>query len=110
MNRTRSPSYVRSPIYIEQNGEAMFIVITHEIHDQAHFKEKVNQMAPPPEGLRRHQFFTATDLRRAACLWEAPSVDPLRAYIDGSLEPASTQTYFAVNEGRAVGLPERQLT
>jgi hypothetical protein len=87
----------------------MFIVIYHEIHDQDQFKEKVNQMAPPPEGLCRHQFFTATDLSRAACLWEAPSVDPLRDYIDGALEPASTQTYFPVNEKRAVGLPERQL-
>lgn len=87
----------------------MFIAIYHEIHDRDLFKEKVNQMAPPPESLRRHQFFTATDLTRAACLWEGPSVDELRDYIDPSLEPASTQTYFPVYEERAVGLPESQL-
>lgn len=87
----------------------MFVAIHHEIHDQGLFKEKVNQMAPPPESLRRHQFFTATDLTRAACLWEAPSVEELRDYIDPSLLPASTQTYFPVYEARAVGLPERQL-
>jgi hypothetical protein len=84
----------------------MFVAIYHEIHDQAEFKQKVNAMAPPPQELQRHQFFTATDLSRAACLWEAPTVDALRDYIDSSLEPASTQTYFAVNEQRAVGLPE----
>ena len=87
----------------------MFVAIYHEIHDQDLFKEKVNQMAPPAESLRRHQFFTATDLTKAACLWETPSVDELRNYIDPSLEPASTQTYFPVYEERAVGLPESQL-
>lgn len=87
----------------------MFVAIQHQIHDQQLFKQKVNSMAPPPEQLRRHQFLTATDLSHAACLWESPSVDLLRDYIDGSLEPASTQTYFAINEDRAVGLPESQL-
>lgn len=87
----------------------MFIAIYHEIHDQDLFKEKVNSMAPPPENLRRHQFFTAKDLSRASCLWEGPSVDALRNYIDPSLEPASTQTYIQINEERAVGLPESQL-
>ena len=87
----------------------MFVAIYHEIHDRDLFKTKVNQMAPPPDSLRRHQFFTATDLTKAACLWEAPSIDELRSYIDPSLEPASTQTYFAVYEERAVGLPASQL-
>jgi hypothetical protein len=87
----------------------MFVAIHHEIHDRDLFKEKVNSMAPPPESCRRHQFLTATDLTRAACLWEAPTVDEIRNYIDPSLEPASTQTYFPVNEERAVGLPQSQL-
>lgn len=38
-----------------------------------------------------------------------PTVDSLRDYINGSLEPASTQTYSPINEDRAV-LPERQLS
>ena len=87
----------------------MFIAIHHDIHDPALFKQKVNRMTPPPESLRRHQFLTATDVSAAACLWEAPSVDDLRDYIDPQLEPASTQTYLEINEERAVGLPERQL-
>lgn len=87
----------------------MFVAIYHEIHNKDLFKEKVNQMTPPPESLRRHQFLTATDLTGAACVWEAPSVDALRDYLDPQLEPASTQTYIEVNEERAVGLPARQL-
>lgn len=84
----------------------MFVVIDHEIHDRDLFKSKVNAMAPPPPELWRHQFLTSTDLTRATCLWEAPTVEPLRSYIDGSLQPASTQTYYTVNETRAVGLPD----
>lgn len=87
----------------------MFVSIHHQIHDETLWKEKVNAMAPPPVSLRRHQFLTATDLTEAACLWEAPSIDELRSYIDPALEPASTQRYFEVFEQRAVGLPARQL-
>jgi hypothetical protein len=87
----------------------MFVAIHHEIHDRELWKQKVNQMAPPPDSLRRHQFLTSTDIALAACLWEAPSIDELRDYIDPSLEPASTQTYFQVYEERAVGLPEHKL-
>lgn len=86
----------------------MFISIHHEIHDPEQFRQKVNAMAPPPPHLRRHQFLAAADLTAATCLWEAPAIAPLRSYIDGSLEPASTQTYFEVNADRAVGLPASQ--
>ena len=87
----------------------MYVSIHHDIHDADLFKEKVNQMSPPPETLQRHQFFTAVDLRGATCLWEAPSIEELRDYIDPQLEPASTQHYLSINEDRAVGLPVSQL-
>ena len=87
----------------------MFVAIFHAIHDQDLFKAKVNQMTPPPDTLRRHHFLTATDLSCATCLWEAPSVDAIRDYVDRQLVPASTQTYLQINEERAVGLPESQL-
>ena len=88
----------------------MFVAIYHDIHDVELFKQKVNQMTPPPETLRRHNFLTATDLSGATCLWETPTVDELRNYVDPQLVPASTQTYLQINEDRAVGLPASQLT
>lgn len=87
----------------------MFVAIYHQIHDVELFKQKANAMAPPPEELRRHQFFPATDLSGASCLWEAPSAEALRDYIDPALEPASTQTYLTVNEDRAAGLPASEV-
>ncbi|MFW6174781.1 MAG: hypothetical protein ACOC5K_03295 [Chloroflexota bacterium] len=87
----------------------MFIAIVHDIHDPAKFQECAQQVFPLPEGLRVHQFLPAMDLRRAVCLYEAPSIDQLRAYIDGTLGDASTQRYFPVAGEHAIGLPNREL-
>ena len=87
----------------------MFVAIYHDIHDPDLFREKANRMSPPPDSLQRHQFLTATDLSCATCLWEAPTVDDLRTYIEPQLEPASTQTYLQVDERHAVGLPASQM-
>lgn len=83
----------------------MFIAIEHEIHDPEAFQEGAQRVYPLPEGLRVHQFLPARDLSRGFCLFEAPSVDQVRDYIDGRLGVASTQRYFPVAEDGAIGLP-----
>ncbi len=83
----------------------MFIAIEHEIHDPEQFQQCAEQVFPLPEGLHVHQFLPATDLSKAACLYEAPSVERLRSYLDAALGDASTQRYFPVAEGQAIGLP-----
>jgi hypothetical protein len=87
----------------------MFVAIVHDIHDPARFQECAEEVFPLPEGLHVHQFFPATDLGQAACLYETRSVDQLRDYIDGALGDASTQHYFPIAEEHAIGLPDRQL-
>ena len=83
----------------------MFIAIEHEIHDPQRFQQCAEQVFPLPEGLHVHQFLPASDLRKAACLYEAPSVEQLRSYLDEALGDASTQHYFPVAERHAIGLP-----
>jgi hypothetical protein len=63
---------------------------------------------PPPDGLHVHQFLPASDLSHATCLYEADSLEAVRAFVDGALGSASTQRYFAVAEDHALGLPARQ--
>lgn len=87
----------------------MFIVIEHEIHDVGKFQECAEGVFPLPESLRVHQFLPASDMSRAACLYETSSVPALRDYIENKLGDASTQRYFSVAENGAIGLPERQL-
>jgi hypothetical protein len=85
----------------------MFIAIEHVIHDPASFQERGEQVFPLPDDLHVHQFLPAADLSRAACLYEAPSVDRLQGYLDAKLGDASTQRYFPVAEAGAIGLPGR---
>lgn len=86
----------------------MFIAIEHDIHDSQRFQACTEAVFPLPEDLHVHQFLPATDLSRAACLYEAPSVDRLREYLDEKLGEASTQRYFPVAETEAIGLPQHQ--
>lgn len=83
----------------------MFIAIEHDIHDPAKFQRCAEQVFPLPEGLHVHQFLPATDLSRAACLYEATSIEQLRDYLDAALADASTQRYFPIASENAIGLP-----
>lgn len=87
----------------------MFIAIEHRIHDPDAFQARGEQVFPLPEDLHVHHFLPATDLSRATCLYEGPSVDRVRAHLDRKLGDASTQTYFPVAETGGIGLPESRL-
>lgn len=88
----------------------MFIAIEHEIHDPEKFGKCAEDVFPLPGGLHVHQFLPATDMSRAVCLYEAPSIDHLSEYLDGKLGESSTQRYFPVNSEQSIGLPEKQKT
>jgi hypothetical protein len=83
----------------------MFIAIEHNIHDAGKFQKCAEDVFPLPDDLHVHQFFPSTDMSRAVCLYEAPSIDRLRTYLDGKLGESSTQHYFPVNAGHSIGLP-----
>lgn len=87
----------------------MFIAIEHTIHDPASFQSRGEQVFPLPEDLHVHHFLPAADFSRAACLYEAPSLEQLREHLDSKLGDASTQRYFAVADNAAIGLPAQQL-
>lgn len=83
----------------------MFIAIEHEIHDAEAFQECARRVFPLPANLDVHQFLPARDLSRAVCLYEAPSLEEVRDFLDRALAGVSTQRYFAVAEEQAIGLP-----
>lgn len=87
----------------------MFITIEHQIHDSAGFQQCAERVFPLPDALYVHQFLPAEDLSRAVCLYEAPSIERLRDYLDPLLGQTSTQRYFPVAEAHAIGLPVHQL-
>jgi hypothetical protein len=87
----------------------MFITIEHDIHDPAKFQQRAEQAFPLPAGLEVHMFLPAEDLSRATCLYEAPSLDRVRDFVDGLLGDSSTQRYVPIAEAHAMGLPAKKL-
>jgi len=65
----------------------MFIAIEHDIHDPEQFQECAEEVFPLPDEL---QVYPATDMSRAVCLYEAPSIDRLSEYLDNKLGKSST--------------------
>lgn len=87
----------------------MFIVIDHEIHDATTFQQRAEKAFPLPSGLQVHFFLPANDFSRAVCLYEAPSVDAVRTYVDGLLGDSCTNRYVPVAEDHAMGLPRKHV-
>ena len=50
-------------------------------------------------------FLPARDASAADCLWDAPSLDVLRGYLDPATSGISENTYFEVDADSAMGLP-----
>lgn len=82
----------------------MFIIVEHTISDPARVQE-ITQSAEIPAHLTLHQSLPKGDGTRAVCLWEGPSVDEVRAFVEAAVGHLSTNVYFAVDAERAMGLP-----
>lgn len=84
----------------------MYIVIQHEIKNPQLFQNCAKEVFPLPDDLQLHHFLPSADMKKAVCLYEAPSVEKLSNYLDAKLKPASEQFYFPVLTEHAMGLPD----
>ena len=81
----------------------MYIVAQHRIKDPARFWSA----SPKGPGAPTLQAaYPSQDKTTGVCLWESDSVDALRNTIDQLVGDAAENTYFEVDAGFAVGLPE----
>ena len=84
----------------------MFVVAQHKITDSTGFWNTVKQEMPNiPAGMKVHQVLPSTDGSGAICLWETPSVDKVKQFVDTSVGKYSSNSYFEVAQKTAVGLP-----
>lgn len=85
----------------------MFVVVQHDIKDSnAFFGSAESVVGGAPTGLKAVQFFPSNDQDKAVCLWEAPSVDAVRDYLEAKIASSSRNTYYAVDSKVAMGLPQ----
>ncbi len=84
----------------------MYLNAKHAISDPARFWGAVRAaVAPPAGGPKLHGTYPNRDGTEAVCLWEAESVDAVKAAVEAVVGNASRNEFFEVDPANAVGLP-----
>jgi hypothetical protein len=85
----------------------MYIVAQHTIKDPARFWS----LSPEgPDAPQLRAAYPSHDKTKGVCVWESDSIEALRGSLDPLVGDAAENTYFEVDAGFAVGLPERATT
>lgn len=94
----------------------MIVGIYHSITNPPKFGEtaaKVDALIKEdklPNGIKGLSFAPSTDGRKAFCLWEADSVESLRAFVEPLTGSVARNEYFEVDPQKAEGLPQEAAT
>jgi hypothetical protein len=86
----------------------MYVTIQHKIHDPQAFQARAEKAFPLPDGLNVLLFLPAQDFSHATCLYQAPSLEKVRDFVDRLLGDCCTNTYHMVAAEHAMGIPEGQ--
>jgi hypothetical protein len=85
----------------------MYIVAQHRITDPARFWSASPQGPGAP---RLVAAYPGHDKTKGVCVWESDSIDALRDALDVLVGDAAENTYFELDAGVAVGLPDHAKT
>jgi hypothetical protein len=80
----------------------MKVVAIHSITDPAAFWGGDMKL---PEGTELPVVVPSSDGTRGVCIFESDSVDTVRKLVDGATSTISKNEFYAINEGKALGLP-----
>jgi hypothetical protein len=84
----------------------MYILVQHTISDPSTVWSRAQQNLPSMPGhLTLHHSMPTPEGTHAICIWEAESIDTLKAYLDPMLGPGARNEYFEVVNKEGVGLP-----
>jgi hypothetical protein len=86
----------------------MYIVVEHTITNPDVFFGLASKVTEAPSGINPIQFLPSVNKDRAVCLWEAKSVDALKGFLEPLSAPSSRNTYYAVDNTVAMGLPGKE--
>ena len=82
----------------------MYVVVQHRFNDPAMALargERLINNDGAPAGVRGLQFYPSRDGAVATCLWEAPSVEAVQAYVNSTLGDSSENTCYDVDAQQA---------
>jgi hypothetical protein len=85
----------------------MYIVVKHNISNPAKFWDTAQASIPTlPKDVKLHSTLPNREGSNAVCLWEANSIDAVKAAIEPLLGEISRNEYFEVDAKKAIGLPK----
>jgi hypothetical protein len=93
---------------------SMHVSVHHDITDSQKWDQLAQKMTAMveqgrlPQGMKGLMYLPSADGRKADCLWEAPSVESLRSFLDRETGSAARNDYFPINSAAAFGLPGQQ--
>ena len=80
----------------------MYVFTVHQVSDpEAFWGGKLNL----PEGTELPVVVPSADGRRGVCIFKSDSLDTVRNLVDGATSTVSSNEFYAINEGNALGLP-----
>jgi hypothetical protein len=82
----------------------VFVSVIHRISDPDRFSEMARS-ATIPQDLRLPQVISNADRSTTVCLWEAPSVQRVRDFLEPLTAGICTNEYAEVDAGLSLGLP-----
>jgi len=82
----------------------VFVSVIHRVSDPDGFSE-MTRNATIPEDLRLPQVISSTGRSTIICLWEAPSVQRVRDFVEPLTAGICTNEYTEVDAGLSLGLP-----
>lgn len=86
----------------------MYVLVHHSVTDPATFWTTAQAALPNiPAGLTLHHTISARDGSRATCVWEAESVDAVRAFLEPALGSSSKNDYSEAENREGVVVPQR---
>lgn len=86
----------------------MYVLVEHHISDPSAFwpTDLEGFKASIPAQFTLHHAFAGRDGDHGACIWEADSVDALRAWLDPAMGGASRNVYHEVVNKEGVATPK----
>lgn len=82
----------------------MLIESTHTISDEQALRSALAGQAGPPQGVKLRATLLRRDRSHLTCVWEAPSVDAVRNYVEGKIGKLSKSNYYELDESGTTGL------
>jgi hypothetical protein len=85
----------------------MHVVVEHKVIDREKLTavnpQEINDGGPP--GVQGVQTLVAADGSMVFCVWETPSIDALRGYLDPATAGVTENTYVEIDGSHSIGLP-----